>query len=82
MVFLNNVKTNDSTEKIKSYGASLHYTPYYRNLIQGMNLYALNIFQAKEKTAFGVGAKYFDAGNVAIYGDNREFIKNFKSKEF
>jgi hypothetical protein len=47
-----------------------------------MNLYALNLFQAKEKTAFGFGAKYFDAGSVEIYGDNREFIKNFQSKEF
>jgi hypothetical protein len=78
LVFLN----QDSTKKAKNVGASLHYTPYYRNLIRGMNLYALNLFQAKEKTAFGLGAKYFDAGNVAIYGDNREFIKNFKSKEF
>lgn len=78
LVFLN----QDSTKKAKNVGASLHYTPYYRNLIRGMNLYALNLFQAKEKTAFGFGAKYFDAGNVAIYGDNREFIKNFKSKEF
>nr|WP_299417060.1 type IX secretion system outer membrane channel protein PorV [uncultured Emticicia sp.] len=78
LVFLN----QDSTKKTKNVGVSIYYTPYYRNLIQGMNLYALNIFQAKEKTAFGVGAKYFDAGNVAIYGDNREFIKNFKSKEF
>lgn len=47
-----------------------------------MNLYALNLFQAKEKTAFGFGAKYFDAGSVAIYDDNRTFIKNFQSKEF
>lgn len=78
LVFLN----QDSTRKAKNVGVSLHYTPYYRSLIQGMNLYALNLFQAKEKTAFGFGAKYFDAGNVAIYGDNREFIKNFKSKEF
>lgn len=78
LVFLN----QDSTQKAKNVGVSLHYTPYYRNLIQGMNLYALNLFQAKEKTAFGFGAKYFDAGSVEIYGDNREFIKNFHSKEF
>jgi hypothetical protein len=82
LVFSNNTETRDSSKKAKNYGASLHYTPYYRNLIQGMNLYALNLFQAKEKTALGFGAKYFDAGNVAIYGDNREFIKNFQSKEF
>jgi Type IX secretion system protein PorV len=82
LVFLNNKETTDSTKKAKNLGLSLHYTPYYRNLIQGMNLYALNLFQAKEKTAYGFGAKYFDAGNVAIYGDNREFIKNFQSKEF
>ena len=78
LVFLN----QDSTKKAKNVGVSLHYTPYYRNLIQGMNLYAFNLFQAKAKTAIGFGAKYFDAGNVAIYGDNRAFIKNFKSKEF
>ena len=78
LVFLN----QDSTKKAKNVGVSLHYTPYYRNLIQGMNLYAFNLFQAKEKTAFGIGAKYFDAGSVGIYSDNREFIKNFKSKEF
>ena len=78
LVFLN----QDSTKKAKNVGVSLHYTPYYRNLIQGMNLYALNLFKAKEKTAYGFGVKYFDAGNVPIYGDNREFIKNFKSKEF
>ncbi len=78
LVFLN----QDSTKKAKNVGVSLHYTPYYRNLIQGMNLYSLNLFHAKEKTAFGFGAKYFDAGNVAIYGDNREFLKNFLSKEF
>jgi hypothetical protein len=77
LVFLN----QDSTKKAKNVGVSLHYTPYYRNLIKGMNLYALNLFQAKEKTAFGFGAKYFDAGTVEIYGDNREFIKNFKTKE-
>ncbi len=47
-----------------------------------MNLYGLNLFQAKEKNAYGFGAKYFDTGNVAIYGDKREFIKNFQSKEF
>lgn len=82
LVFLNSKETTDSSEKVKRYGISLHYTPYYKNLIQGMNLYALNLFQAKEKAAYGLGAKYFDAGNVAIYGDNREFIKNFKSKEF
>lgn len=78
LVFLN----QDSTRKAKNVGVSLHYTPYYRNLIQGMNLYALNLFQAKAKTAFGIGAKYFDAGTMAIYGDSREFIKNFQSKEF
>ncbi len=78
LVFLN----QDSTRKDKNIGVSLHYTPLYRNLIQGMNLYALNLFQAKEKTAYGFSAKYFDAGNVAIYGNNREFIKNFQSKEF
>ena len=78
LVFLN----QDSTRKVKNVGVSIHYTPYYRNLIRGMNLNALNLFQVKEKTAFGVGAKYFDAGNVAIYGDNREFIKNYQSKEF
>ena len=82
LVFLHNTETTDSSKKVKNYGASLHYTPYYRNLIQGMNLYSLNLFQAKEKTAFGFGAKYFDAGSVAIYGDNRAFIKNFQSKEF
>ena len=82
LVFLNNTNTKDSTEKAKSYAASLHYTPYYRNLIRGMNLYALNLFQAKEKTAYGLGVKYFDAGNVEIFGDNRAFIKNVKSKEF
>ena len=78
LVFLN----QDSTKKAKNVCVSMHYTPYYRNLIQGMNLYALNLFQAKEKTAFGFGAKYFDAGSVEIYGDNRGFIKNFHSKEF
>jgi hypothetical protein len=78
LVFIN----QDSTKKAKNVGVSMHYTPYYRNLIQGMNLYALNLFQAKEKTAFGFGAKYFDAGSVEIYGDNREFIKKFHSKEF
>jgi hypothetical protein len=78
LVFLN----QDSTKKAKNVGVSMHYTPYYRNLIQGMNLYALNLFQAKEKTALGFGAKYFDAGSVEIYGDNREFIKKFHSKEF
>lgn len=78
LIFLN----QDSTKKVKNVGVSLHFTPYYRNLIQGMNLYALNLFQAKEKTAFGFGAKYFDAGNVEIYGDNRKFLKNFHSKEF
>jgi hypothetical protein len=82
LVFLNNKETSDSSKKAKNYGVSLHYTPYYRNLIQGMNLYALNLFKAKEKTAYGLGAKYFDAGSVRIYGDNSEFIKNFKSKEF
>jgi hypothetical protein len=78
LVFFN----KDSTKKDKNIGVSLHYTPYYRNLIRGMNLYALNLFEAKEKTAFGFGAKYFDAGNVEIFGDNRKFIKNFHSKEF
>lgn len=82
LVFLSNKKTTDSTKKAKNFGASLHYTPYYKNLIQGMNLYALNLFQAKEKTAFGFGAKYFDAGSVAIYSDKRAFLKNFHSKEF
>ena len=78
LVFLN----QDSTQKVKNIGVSLHYTPYYRNLIRGMNLYALNLFQAKEKTTFGFGVKYFDAGDVKIYGDNRGFIKKFHSKEF
>ncbi|MER0442600.1 type IX secretion system outer membrane channel protein PorV [Emticicia sp. W12TSBA100-4] len=82
LVFLYNKETTDSIEKAKNLGLSLHYTPYYRNLIRGMNLYALNLFQAKERTAYGFGTKYFDAGSVAIYGDNRAFIKNFKSKEF
>jgi hypothetical protein len=78
LVFLN----EDSTRKAKKVGVSLHYTPYYRSLIQGMNLYALNLFQAKEKTAYSFGVKYFDAGDVKIYSDNRAFIKNIKSKEF
>lgn len=82
LVFLNKKETTDSSKKAKNYGASLHYTPYYRNLIQGMNLYALNLFQAKEKTAFGVVAKYFDAGSVEIFSDNRAFIRNIQSKEF
>ncbi|WP_064198428.1 MULTISPECIES: type IX secretion system outer membrane channel protein PorV [Emticicia] len=72
----------DSTQKSKNIGVSLHYTPYYRNLIQGMNLFGGNLFQVKEKKAYGLTVKYFDAGNVAIYGDNREFIKSFQSKEF
>lgn len=82
LVFLNDKETTDSSKKEKNYGVSLHYTPYYRNLIRGMNLYALNLFQAKEKTAIGLGIKFFDAGSVAIYGDNRAYIKNLHSKEF
>jgi hypothetical protein len=78
LIFLN----QDSTKKAKKVGVSLHYTPYYRNLIQGMNLYALNLFHAKEKTAFGLDVRYFDAGSIEIYGDNRKFLKNFHSKEF
>lgn len=80
LVFLNASK--DSSKKEKPFGISLNYTPYYRNLIQGMNLYALNTFKVKNNHAFGLTAKYFDAGNVEIRNQKGIFQKNFASKEF
>jgi hypothetical protein len=72
----------DSTQKSKNIGVSLHYTPYYRNLIQGMNLYGGNLFKAKERNAYGLTVKYFDAGSVEIRNNVGQFLKNFSSKEF
>ena len=79
--------SKDSIKKEKTFGRhsagiSLHYTPYYRNLIQGMNLYALNTFKVKNNHAFGLTAKYFDAGTVEIRNDKGVFQRNFPSKEF
>jgi Type IX secretion system protein PorV len=84
LVFLDASK--DSSEKEKNFGVSLHYTPYYRNLIQGMNLYALNTFKVKNNHAFGLTAKYFDAGgwrstDVEIRNQKGIFQRNFASKE-
>jgi hypothetical protein len=84
LVFLNTSK--DSSKKEKNFGISLHYTPYYRNLIQGMNLYALNTFKVKNNHAFGLTAKYFDAGgwrstDVEIRNQKGIFQRNFASKE-
>lgn len=78
LVFLN----QDSTKKAKNIGVSLHYTPYYRNIIYGMNLYGGNIFQAKEKKVYGLTAKYFDAGSVEIRNNVGQFLKKKSSKEF
>jgi hypothetical protein len=90
LVFLNASK--DSSKKEKSFGRhsagrhpagiSLHYTPYYSNLIQGMNLYALNTFKVENNHAFGLIAKYFDAGDVEIRNQKGIFQRNFASKEF
>jgi hypothetical protein len=80
LVFLNASK--DSSMKEKTFGISLHYTPYYRNLIQGMNLYALNTFKVKNNHAFGLTAKYFNEGNVEIRNQKGIFQRNFASKEF
>jgi hypothetical protein len=80
LVFLNTSK--DSSKKANPFGISLHYTPYYRNLIQGMNLYALNTFKVKNNHAYGLIAKYFDAGDVEIRNQKGIFQRNFASKEF
>lgn len=80
LVFLN--ATKDSSQKVNSFGISVNYTPYYRNLIQGMNLLGLNAFKVKNTHAFGLTAKYFDAGGVEIRNQNGIFQKNFASKEF
>lgn len=85
LVFLDASK--DSSKKEKSFGRhsagiSLHYTPYYRNLIQRMNLYALNTFKVKNNHAYGLIAKYFDAGDVEIRNQKGIFQRNFVSKEF
>ncbi len=80
LVFLNTSK--DSTKKVNPYGISLHYTPYYRKLIRGMNLYALNTFKVKNAHAFGMTAKYLDAGSVEIRNEKGIFQRNFASKEF
>ena len=74
--------SQDSTKKKQNAGVSLHYTPYYRKLIQGMNLYGASIFQVKEKNAYGLTLKYFDAGNVEIRNNAGQFQKNFSSKEY
>ena len=80
LVFLNPSK--DSSKKEKAFGISLHYTPYYRNLIQGMNLYGLNTFKVKNTHAFGLTVKYFDAGSVEIRNEKGIFQRDFASKEF
>ncbi len=80
LVFLNASK--DSTKKTNPFGISLHYTPYYRKLIQGMNLYALNTFKVRNANAFGLTVKYFDAGEVEIRNEKGVFQRNFASKEF
>ena len=80
LVFLNASK--DSTKKENPFGISLHYTPYYRKLIQGMNLFALNTFKVKNNHAFGLTTKYFDAGEVEIRNEKGIFQRNFTSKEF
>lgn len=80
LVFLNTSK--DSSKKANPFGISLHYTPYYRNLIQGMNLYALNTFKVKNNHTYGLIAKYFDAGDVEIRNQKGFFQRNFASKEF
>lgn len=80
LVFLHSLK--DSSKKEKPYAISLHYTPYYRNLIQGMNLFGLNSFTVKNNQTFGITAKYFDAGNVEIRDVKGGFLRNFASNEF
>jgi hypothetical protein len=80
LVFLHSLK--DSSKKEKPYAMSLHYTPYYRNLIQGMNLFGLNSFTVKNNQTFGITAKYFDAGNVEIRDVKGGFLRNFVSNEF
>ena len=74
--------SQDSTKKKQNTGISLHYMPYYRKLIQGMNLYGANIFQVKERNAYGLTLKYFDTGNVEIRNNAGQFQKNFSSKEY
>jgi hypothetical protein len=69
-------------DSLKTFGATLNYTPYYRNLIKGMNLWGLNVYQSKNNRAYGLTVKYFDAGTTALYTDSKQFIKDFKSKEF
>ena len=74
--------SQDSTKKKQNIGISLHYTPYYIKLIHGMNLYGVNLFQVKEKNAYGMTFKYFDAGSVEIRNNVGQFQKNFTSKEY
>lgn len=80
LVFLNSTK--DSSQKAKIFGISANYTPYYRNLIQGMNLLGLNAFKVKNSHAFGLTAKYFNEGVVEIRNQKGIFQRNFASKEF
>jgi hypothetical protein len=47
-----------------------------------MNLYALNTFKVKNNHAYGLIAKYFDAGDVEIRNQKGIFQRNFASKEF
>ena len=50
LVFLN--ATKDNSQKVNSFGISINYTPYYRNLIQGMNLFGFKCFQSQKHSCF------------------------------
>ena len=71
----------DSTQNTKK-GIGVHYTPYYRNLIEGMNFYGLNAFRAKGKSTYGTNIKYFDAGTVEMIAQKGVIPTLFKSKEY
>jgi hypothetical protein len=78
----NSKKDSIVIDSLKPFGLSINYTPYYRNLIEGMNLWGINGFKVSTNRAYGATIRYFDAGTTAIYADSKQFMKNFKSKEF
>jgi hypothetical protein len=75
------LKQKDSLSK-QNKGISIHYTPYYRQLIRGMNLFGANAFQANQKQAFGLVIKYFDAGMTEIRDEKGVFQSNYSTKEY
>lgn len=65
------------------YGAALSVTPWLRNIISDINLFALmGYYQVNDRNCVSMGIRYFSLGDLVFYNDQGDDEGTYKPKEF